>query len=50
MTAGGPKQTKNGGPGVKKADESHKIEFINLVEPLINTMKTGNYNLASLSA
>ncbi|CDW74435.1 arm repeat protein [Stylonychia lemnae] len=48
VTAGGPKHT-NGGPSMKKADESSKIEFINLVEPLINTMKTGNYNLASLS-
>eukprot|EP00347_Sterkiella_histriomuscorum_P016136 403354352 len=50
VTAGGPKGQTAGGPSGKKADESHKIEFINLVEPLINTMKNGNYNLASLSA
>ena len=40
-----------GGPGGgKKEDESTKIEFINLVDPLIQTMKNSNFNLASLSA
>ena len=52
-TAGGPNKVTpggEGGGGGKKADESSKIEFINLVEPLIKTMKTANFNLASLSA
>lgn len=52
MTPGGPKNfggVTAGGP-VKKQDEGSKIEFINLVEPLIATMKTGNFNLASLAA
>jgi hypothetical protein len=34
----------------KKIDENSKIEFINLVEPLIKTIKTSNFNLASLAA
>ena len=34
----------------KKPDENSKIEFINLIEPLIKTMKTSNFNLASLAA
>lgn len=51
-TAGGPKGTTAGGTsgGDKKADENSKIEFINLVEPLILTMKNSNFNLASLAA
>ena len=48
-TAGGPTPGGGGGDG-KKNDESSKIEFINLVEPLILTLKTSNFNLASLSA
>jgi len=46
-TAGGPTA---GGPGNKASDEQTKIEFINLVEPLIQTMKDANYNLISLAA
>lgn len=46
--------TPGGGPGGatggKKEEESTKIEFINLVEPLIMTMRESNFNLASLSA
>jgi hypothetical protein len=46
--------TPGGGPGgssgAKKEEESTKIEFINLVEPLIMTMRESNFNLASLSA
>jgi hypothetical protein len=46
--------TPGGGPGgssgAKKEEESTKIEFINLVEPLIKTMRESNFNLASLSA
>ena len=34
----------------RQEEESSKIEFINLVDPLIQTMKNSNYNLASLSA
>lgn len=34
----------------RKADENSKIEFINLVEPLIITMKNANFNLTSLAA
>jgi hypothetical protein len=47
---GGP--TPGGGPGgsSKNEEESTKIEFINLVEPLIQTMRDSNFNLASLSA
>jgi hypothetical protein len=40
-----------GGAGMaRKDEEGSKIEFINLVDPLIETMKTANFNLASLSA
>ena len=47
--------TPGGGPGgasggKKEEEESTKIEFINLVEPLIMTMRESNFNLASLSA
>ncbi len=51
MTPGGPKgYGVTAGAPVKKHDEGSKIEFINLVEPLIATMKNGNFNLASLAA
>lgn len=53
VTPGGPKNfgiTPGGPSHSKRPDETSKIEFINLVEPLINTMKTGNFNLASLAA
>lgn len=52
VTAGGPKNLTPGATtlGGKKPDESSKIEFINLVEPLITTMKSSNFNLASLAA
>jgi hypothetical protein len=47
-TPGGPTP---GDPGDgSKEDEATKIEFINLVDPLISTMKNSNFNLASLSA
>jgi hypothetical protein len=36
--------------GSSRHDESAKIEFINLVDPLIRTMKNSNFNLAGLSA
>lgn len=45
-TKGGPSNTGGG----KKDDENSKIEFINLVEPLIITMKNSNFNLTSLAA
>ena len=47
---GGTAGETAGGAGGKKMDESSKIEFINLVEPLIKTMKRNNYNLAALAA
>mmetsp|Transcript_8002 Transcript_8002/g.7496 ORF Transcript_8002/g.7496 Transcript_8002/m.7496 type:complete len:256 (+) Transcript_8002:1322-2089(+) len=37
------------GQDMNAGDEGSKLEFINLVEPLIQTMKTSNYNLTSLS-
>jgi hypothetical protein len=53
ITPGGPKtlgETPGAPLGGPKADENSKIEFINLVEPLIRTMKNANFNLASLAA
>jgi hypothetical protein len=41
-TAGG---TRDGNP-----EDHYKVEFINLVEPLIDTMKTSNFNLTSIAA
>lgn len=42
--------TKGGTAGGKKDEENSKIEFINLVDPLVKTMKNSNFNLTSLSA
>ncbi|TNV85265.1 hypothetical protein FGO68_gene15236 [Halteria grandinella] len=52
MTPGAPLKGTMAGQGAasRKEEESSKIEFINLVDPLISTMKTQNFNLASLSA
>jgi len=53
ITPGGPTtpgETPGGLTINRNADESQKIEFINLVEPLILTMKTANFNLTSLAA
>jgi len=42
MTPGAPLKGAMGGQGAasRKEEESSKIEFINLVDPLISTMKT----------